>query len=164
MSMDIKAGKRKIRISLFDIVIIILIIVLAAGFVVLKNKKAGNADMKELTYQIEITGLNESFEGTINKGDKFIDKVKKFEMGEVADVTYSPDKDYAYDNTSHRKVCTEVPGRIAAYITMKAMCTDDGSSIKTDGGMEIAVGTAVSIIGPGYSGAGYIISMDRGDN
>lgn len=85
-------------------------------------------------------------------------------MGEVVDVEYLPYKDFSYDNVNHRKVYTEVPGKISAYITMKSAYVDEGNVIKTAGGLEVAVGVQVSVIGPGYSGAGYIVAIDRGDD
>ncbi len=163
--MDIKAGKRKIRISLFDIVIVILIIAMAAGFLILRNHGSGEQNSSsELVYKIELNNLDESCQGMVNTGDRIIDKIKKNDMGEVVGVEYYPYREFSYDNVNHMKVYTDVPGKITACITLKSDCTDSGASIKTSGGFEVSVGTSVSVIGPGYSGAGYIIFIDRGDN
>ena len=162
--MEIKAGGRKYRVSIFDIVIIILVIVLALGFIYMRNHSSGGAaNVIEQTYQIEISDINPNTVGMIQPGDPVIDKVKKIDMGEVVSVEYVPQKISTVDMENHRMVESVLPGKESAIITMKAECTDDGTKIATTGGYGLAVGTRVSMIGPGYSGAGYIITMDRGE-
>lgn len=161
--MEIKAGNRKFRISVFDILVIILVILLALGFVYIRHHRGGTESVMEQIYQIEINDVNPSTEGMIQPGDPVIDKVKKLDMGEVVSVEYIPETVSTLDLENHKMVESELPGKESAIITMKAECTDNGTKITTTGGYDLAVGTRVSMIGPGYSGAGYIITMDRGE-
>lgn len=162
--MEIKAGSRKFRVSIFDIIVIVLVILLALGFVYYRHHHSSTSTSYAQTYRMELTNMEENMEGKIQPGDKIIDKVKKMDMGEVVSVEYEPYTQPAEDLEDQMVVESEVPERITAIVTMQADCTDDGTKIATTSGYDLAVGTAVSVVGPGYSGSGYLISMDRSND
>ena len=81
-----------------------------------------------------------------------------------ATVEYVPYKQSVENLQDQTIVESEVPGKITANVTLKADCTDDGTKIATTSGFTLAVGTSMSVLGPGYSGSGYLISMDRSEN
>lgn len=162
--MEIKAGKRKFRVSLFDILVIVLVILLALGFVYYKNLHRSAGNTLTQTYQMELTKMDENMEGKFQPGDKIIDKVKKQELGEVVSVEYVPSTQSVENLEEQIVVESEIPGKISAIVTMKAECNDDGTKITTTSGYDLAVGTEMSVVGPGYSGSGYLISMDRSGN
>ncbi len=162
--MEIKTGNRKFRVSLFDIIVILLVILLALGFVYYKNHHGGTGGTIMQTYTMELTRMDENMEGKFQPGDKIIDKVKKQELGEVVSAEYIPCIQTVENYEEQRVVESEIPGKISAVVTMQAECIDDGTKITTTSGYDLAVGTEMSVVGPGYSGSGYLISMDRSDD
>ena len=85
----------KIRISfnLFDIIIILIVIALVAGFAVYQTRSSssgGASGTKTVQYQVEITGLTEGTGDMIREGDPIVDKVKKNGMGTVVSSEFYP--------------------------------------------------------------------------
>lgn len=158
--------KRRWKISFFDIIIIVLVIALAGAYVVHKTHSTsdGGAQTAEVTYTVEITDLEKNTEGMIKKGDSLIDKVKKYNIGKVQSVDFYPYEKSTLDENTNQYVNSVVPDRYSAAIVVKTDCVDNGASLTADGGFPIKVGHEVSLVGPGYSGSGYIISIERGDN
>ncbi len=162
--MEIKAANRKFRVSLFDIIVIILVILLALGLVYYKNHHRSTGTFITQVYQIELNNMDENMEGKFQPGDKIVDKIKKQELGEVVSAEYVPYTQSVENLEEQTYVESEVPGKISAIVTIQAECHDDGTKISTVSGFDLAVGSAMSIVGPGYSGSGYLISMDRSGN
>ena len=97
----------------------------------------------------------------IHKGDEVIDKVKKYEIGTVQKVEFYPFLRLSEDKETGRYLYAEEPDRCSASLTIKVKCQDDGDALTADSGFEIRVGQNVSLVGPGYSGAGYITNIER---
>ena len=163
--MENKSGRR-ISLNFFDILIIVVVIALAAGFIWVKTRggtegeAGGNTTVQ---YDIEIVDLTEDTQNLIREGDAVIDKVKKQDMGKVVSFEFYPMKKQAVNMETGDTVYTDVPGLYAARITLEAECSDTGSSLVTSGGFEVRAGTEVSILGPGYGGGGYVIYVARGE-
>lgn len=157
--------KKGWKVNFFDIIIIVLVIALAGAFVVYKNHKAssGAAAKKEITYTVEITDLEKNTEGMIKKGDTLVDKVKKYNIGTVESSKFYPYEKSSIDQETNEYKMSEVPDRYSAAITVKVECEDNGASYVADGGFPVRVGHEVSLLGPGYSGSGYIIGIERED-
>ena len=82
-------------------------------------------------------------------------------MGEVVSCEFYPMRKESVNLQTGDTLYPEVPGLYAAKITLKAECSDTGSSLVTGGGFEVRTGTEVSILGPGYGGGGYVINVIR---
>ena len=164
-----KEKHMKLKINFFDLVIIIVVVALAAAYAVHRigggsAVSTSSSETRELTYVLEITDLDESTESLIHKGDSLIDKVKKYEIGTVDSVKVYPYQRLTEDKDQGRYFYTEETDRCSAALTVKVKCVDDGDTLTADSGFEIRVGQSVSLVGPGYSGAGYIIGIERGDD
>ncbi len=159
---------KKLKINFFDIVIIIVVIALAGAYAV-HRAGGGSAvgtstvETKNVVYQLEITNLDKNTESLIKKGDSVMDKVKKYEIGTVQSMEFYPNKRLAEDKTNGRLIYTVEPERYSALLTIEVVCKDDGETLTSESGFEIRVGQGVSLVGPGYSGAGYITSIERDD-
>lgn len=163
--------RRKLKISFFDILIMIIVIVLAGGFVVCRagggldfNKKSSDSTETQITYTVEITDLDPSTKDLIHKGDLLIDKVKKYELGNVKKVETYPFERMTNDKINKKFVNTPDPERISALLTVKVNGSETETALTADSGFEIRVGEGVSLVGPGYVGAGYITSIERTDD
>jgi hypothetical protein len=159
---------KKLKINFFDIVIIIVVIALAGAYAVHRmggGSAVGSSavETKKIVYKLEITDLDKNTEGLIKKGDSVMDKVKKYDVGTVKSVEFYPSKRLAEDKENAALVYTEEPDRYSALLTIEVVCKDDGDTLTSESGFEIRVGQGVSLVGPGYSGAGYITSIERDD-
>lgn len=158
----------KIRISfnLFDIIIILIVIALVAGFAVYQTRSSssgGASGTKTVQYQVEITGLTEGTGDMIREGDPIVDKVKKNGMGTVVSSEFYPMTKQVVDLETGNTLYSEVPGQYSALITIEAVCSDSGTALTTDGGFVVRAGEDASIIGPGYSGGGFVVNVMRGE-
>ena len=163
--MENKSGRR-ISLNFFDIIIIVVVIALAAGFIWIKagrGQEGGAGGNTTVQYDIEITNLTADTQNLIAEGDAIIDKVRKQHMEKVVSFEVYPMKKDAVNLETGDTVYTEVPGLYAAKITLEAECSDTGSALVTGGGFEVRTGTEVSILGPGYGGGGYVIDVVRGE-
>ena len=161
-----KKSEFKISFNLFDIIIIIVVIALAAGFAVFQMRSGSSGSqtgMKTVQYQVEITGLTAGTGEMIREGDKIVDKVKKNGMGTVVSSEFYPMTKEVVDLETGNTLYNEVPDEYSALITIEAECTDTESALTTDGGFVVRAGEDASIIGPGYSGGGFIVNVMRGE-
>ncbi len=157
---------RKISFNFFDIIIIAVVILLAAGFIFIKMRGGESGEipqMQTVQYKIEITNVAEGTKDLIQPGDKIVDKVKKQDMGTVVSSRFYPQQKSAVNLETGDLVFTDVPGVYAAEITLEAECSESVSSFVTGGGYEVKVGTQVSILAPGYGGSGYVVDIVRGE-
>ena len=163
--MDNKTSGRKLPLNLFDIIIIVLVIAIAAGLIYVKTRsveKGGDAD-STVEYSIELSSMSDRTEGMIKPGDKIEDKIKKLYMGEVKSVEFYPSTKEATDYETGDTVYTELPGLISARVVLTADCRQTESTITVNGGYVVRIGTEVSVLGPGYAGAGYVVGIERGE-
>ena len=161
-----KASGRKLPLNLFDIIIIVLVIALAAGFIFVRlqgSKSADSGSSGTVEYSIELSTIAENTEGMIKPGDKIEDKIKKLYMGTFKSVEFYPATKEATDYTTGNTVYTEVPGMISARVELTADCKETDTAITVNGGYVVRIGTEVSVLGPGYSGSGYVLGVKRGE-
>ena len=152
-----KASGRKLPLNLFDIIIIVLVIALAAGFIFVRlqgSKSADSGSSGTVEYSIELSTIAENTEGMI---------IKKLYMGTVKSVEFYPATKEATDYTTGNTVYTEVPGMISARVELTADCKETDTAITVNGGYVVRIGTEVSVLGPGYSGSGYVLGVKRGE-
>ena len=153
-------GKRPLRISLFDIIIIAIIICCGFAVYFLTGKEVA-AQTKKLRYTIELTDLPEGFSEKIEVGDSITDNIKNYHMGTVVDVEAEPYKKLLEDPVNGRKVEAEIPGRETAVITLEADVTESDSELRVNGSYLVRTGLEVAAKGPGYAGNGYILTIER---
>ncbi len=158
---------RKISFNFFDIIIVIIIIALAAGVCLIKMKASDTGSSVgssgTVEYTIELNELESDPSDIIHEGDELIDKIKKNTMGTVKSFKVKHMEKYGNDADGNT-VLSEVPDLYAADIVLEAECTESDSDITTTGGYKVKVGQSVNILGPGYTGTGYVIDIARADS
>ena len=157
--------KFKWKINLFDIIIILII--LAVGAFALwyfyKPADASNASVSAdgtVTYIAEFTDLPKNTADLIKSGDLLTDNVQKKTVGTVKSVEVFPFTISTKDYETGNMFDSVVPDKYAAKVTIEAPCTENEKEIQVDG-YTVRVGNEISFVGPGYSGVGYIISIER---
>lgn len=163
--MENKSGRR-ISFNFFDIIIIVLVIALAAGFIWFQKRDSSSGDaagMQKVQYQVEITNLTADMSELIKAGDTIVDKIKKQEMGKVVTAEVYPMKKAAVNMQTGDTLYSDLPDEYSALITLETECRDTGSALASDSGYQVRVGTDVSILGPGYGGGGFVVNVMRGD-
>ena len=158
--------RTKLKINFFDILIIVVVIALAGAYAVHRigggsAVNSSSAETRNVVYTLELTDLDENTKSLIHKGDEVIDKVKKYEIGTVQNVEFYPFQRLTENKDSGQYYFVDEADRCSASLTEEVRCQDDGNTLTADSGFEIRVGQSVSLVGPGYSGAGYITGIER---
>ena len=158
-----KMGKRPLRVTIFDIVI--LLIILGVGFAVyFLGGKEASAQTVPLRYTIELTDLPEGFSEKIQVGDAITDNIKNYAMGNVVAVEAQSYKKLLDDVENSRVVEAEIPGRETVVITLEAQVTETESEYRVNGSYLVRSGLEVAAKGPGYAGTGFILTVERQGN
>ena len=156
----------KVKLNVFDIVIICLAIAAVAVFYfVFSGATAAGVTSQQSTvrYTVQLDNAPDGTANMIDIGDALQDNVKKFSIGSVTGVEFSQATTLTEDHENGGFVDSPVPGHESIRISIEAPAVETDRSITVGGGFVVRVGAPVSVTGPGYAGAGYIIEIERGD-
>ena len=166
--MEQNNGKFRLRLNLFDG--LVLIVALAVGAFLLWNafKPASSAPSGEtsaasstIRYTIRFQRLLEGTGSLIQPGDALVDTIKNYKLGNVVSVEVVPNEYQILDQEDREYVLTQTPGYEDALVTVETTCTDSSDTLLLDGGYTLRVGATAYIRGSGYMGSGPIISIER---
>lgn len=164
----------KWKLNLFDIVLLAVVVVAAGGLLAWKfmgsnqtvvDPNSGVTVPKgthTVRYVVELEQLHQQTADMIAVGDEVYERTKKELMGTVQSVEVAPARTLTKNELEGTFQFAEVPERynVVMEITAQAVENDDG--IVLESGLEVRAGTSVRVFGPGYYGAGYILSVERG--
>ena len=164
----------KWKLNLFDIVLLAVVVVAAGGLLAWKfmgsnqtvvDPNSGVTVPKgthTVRYVVELEQLHQQTADMIAEGDVVYERTKKELMGTVQSVEVAPARTLTKNELEGTFQFAEVPERynVVMEITAQAVENDDG--IVLESGLEVRAGTSVRVFGPGYYGAGYILSVERG--
>lgn len=159
--------KPKIKINIFDVLIIILVIIL--GYVVLRLSNADGGGATVLTsgtpvtvrYTLELSDLPESLINAIKPGDSLSEAVEKRSIGTVVSVDIGPYMTTSKNSYTGDFILTEEPGRYTATIIVELKnAVDTGSEIDAQGFI-LRANSNPSVLGPGYAALGFITGIER---
>lgn len=161
------------QLTLFDIVIIAIVVVIGAVLVWFTGMAGGSGSSGEesqgsstsgtLRYTIELRQMVGESAYLIQEGDALVDGVRKYNMGTVVSVEVGDSITYSHDMENGTYVPVTVPGYLTATVVVESPYTDNGTEIVVDGGYVIRSGVSVQVRGPGYAGSGEILTLERGD-
>jgi hypothetical protein len=165
--MENKPIKPRMKISIFDI-IIIAVVIIAAGVLIFVWRPSGKSSGTAIVttpvhYSIELSGMVQGAAEKIKEGDTIMDIDKKFIMGKVESVAIAPATTPGKDLNTGDTVSALVPGKETATIELVCDAAASETEVKAVSGYVIRVGNEVHAAGPGYAGAGYVIGIDRED-
>ena len=160
-------SKRKIRINAMDFVILAVIAAAAAlllyVFVWSDAGESAQPETMELTYVVEIVGMDEQFENAVQDGDRVEDAVKRGLLGTVSGTPEVRDTLKAeYDQDTRSEVYVKVPGKSNLYVTITAdaAVTPQGYMVN---GQYVYVGAPMSMLFPNLKCDGYCIQLDAAE-
>jgi len=159
-----KSGKRKFRFNIIDLILLVVILSASAALIYIfmpaKAQDNDNASQNiNITYQLYVKKVPDVLEGKINIGDNVVDSVTLYNIGEVADVTYTKSVHAGVDKSEGKYVYSEYPGMIDIYVTVSADAVKTDSAI-TVNGFTVAVGKEIPFRVPGYTGIAYCTIID----
>ena len=155
-------NKKKFRVNIFDIVIIVVVIVLVAGFYVFTHKDAGSAvNTEKMTYVIEINKAVPGMEDNIQIGSKLVENTKNHHIGEVKDFEVVPYTKITpdFENNIYRDSVDPTCNRV--LLTVEADVAPSGNSLAVDGQFVVRAGMEIFVKGEGFAGEGYVVEIKR---
>lgn len=162
-----KAKKFKWKISIFDIIIIAVVIV--AAFLFLKLTNRGNTTVitnttsTTIKYKVELDYMIPGAAEMIQVGDELNDGTTNVYIGKVLSVDVAPTTASVKNNNTGEFFIQEVPEKYTATIMIEAPAEITDQTITVNSSYLIRVGKSARVRGPGYAGTGSIIGIDRGD-
>ncbi|MBQ3135208.1 MAG: DUF4330 family protein [Oscillospiraceae bacterium] len=164
----------KWKLNLFDIGLLVVVLVAAAGLLAWKfvgsrqtavDPNSGLSvpkGMQVVHYVVELEQVHKETADMIALGDTIYERTKKELMGTVESVEVSPARTLTKNELQGTFQFVEVPERYNVLMNVTAQATDTEEGIVLESGLEVRAGTSVRVFGPGYYGAGYILSVERG--
>lgn len=162
---------RRLRLNFFDIGLIAVVVLAAAVFVGMKFMSGpAPADpavglpvnMQTVRYVVELEQLHKQTVDMVGVGDRIYERTKREDMGTVLEVQVNDATTLTKNELDGTFQFVEVPERYNVIMTVESKCTVSDGAIVLDSGLEVRAGTSVRVLGPGYYGAGYILSVERG--
>lgn len=165
--MESNTPKFRLRLNLFDG--IVLVLALAVGALLLWSAlkpaaPAGDApaaNTATIRYTVRFQKWLEGTGALVEEGDKLVDNIKNYELGQVVSAEVVPAMSLQLDVNSRQYVQTTIPGYEDVLVTVEAPCTVTDEAITLGGGYVLRVGGVAYIRGEGYMASGPIIAMER---
>jgi len=161
-------GKMRLRLNIFDVVIIVCAIIAAVLIINYSSRSDSGASIipagsqETITYILELQGMRYGSAELIQVGDTLIDKVERRALGTIVSFELIPATTLQSTVTTGDRVIVEIPERTDAILTIRAQATVTDSQISVDG-FAVRVGARVSANGPSYNGLGFVSYVERSD-
>ena len=160
--------KMKIKLNLFDIIILALVVLGGLAFFAITNmSRSGGVALPTSTstrtvrYTIELASMLEETADLISVGDVIVDRIEKRTLGKVVNIEIVPAVIPVKDIFTGEQLLEAQPNRLTANLTLEATAAETASSLTVDGGFIVRAGVQVTVNGPGYAGMGYVLSVER---
>ena len=161
-------GKMKLRLNVFDVVIIVCAIIAAVLIINYSSRSDSGASIipagsqETITYTLELQGMRYGSAELIQVGDALIDNVERRALGTIVSIELMPAMMLQSSLATGDRVIVEVPERVDAILTVMAQATVTDSQISVDG-FALRVGARASVNGPSYNGTGFVAYVERSD-
>ena len=164
----------KWKLNLFDIGLLVVALMAAVGLLAWKFVGSNQTEVDPnsgvtvpkgthvVRYVVELEQVHKQTADMIAVGDEIYERTKKELMGTVETVEVSPAKTLTKNELQGTFQFVEVPERYNVVMNVTAQAVDNEDGIVLESGLEVRAGTSVRVLGPGYYGAGYILSVERG--
>lgn len=165
--MEQNTHKFRLRLNLFDAIVLIVVLLAGGAFAWLSLRSAqsdGTASAAQtVQYTVVFQKMAQGDSQLIQPGDKLEDAVKNYSLGTVVSVEAKPAVTQVLDEVNRRYVDAELEGFEDVYVTVESSCTDNGEKLVLGGGYDFRVGQIAYVRGPGYMGSGPVTAIERGN-
>ncbi len=155
-------AKRRFRFNFIDALLLLILFAAMAllGYIFLWKGEAPaqEAAKTEIVYVIETKEIREELRGLVNVGDKIVDTVGHYALGEVINVQYSDMIYSGLNEATGQVVNSPFPNHVKVAITVRASA-DVSDSAYSIGGYRMSVGTKVYFRVPHFTFSGYCVSL-----
>ena len=145
-----KNGKIAGKISIIDILVILLVIVVIAGIAVRYGSKITTAVRSSEKFEYTVDALE-------RKG-RITDKKSEKDLGNIVDVRYEPAKMQS-TTANGRVVMPVMPDRYTCYVTIQAVGRESDDNYVLDDSTELSVGRDVELYSKYVKTSGTIESV-----
>lgn len=160
MSEKIKQ-KKKYRFNFVDffIILVIVAVLLVAGYFTVFNKSSVSSDKVDIEYVIELKTIKDIFVDKIQEGNEVIETVRSENIGTVVDIAVETAKTTTQNAATGQLQEVSYPEELKDIrITIrKEVSVDDG--IYMMNGVELHVGSHINFRVPNYVGSGYCVQI-----
>lgn len=165
--------KKKItwKLNLFDVGLIVLVLAAVAVVAVLKLGGSSTPTIDPVTsapvpesvrYEVQLEQVLPQTAEMIAEGQHLYERTKKEDMGVIESFEITPAQTLTKNEIEGTYNFVTVPERVDVTMILSAPATFQSGAITLSSGLEVRAGTAVRVFGPGYYGAGYVLSIERG--
>lgn len=155
-----KNGKIGGKVSIIDILVIILIVAVIAGIGVRYGSKITGAvrSSEKFEYVLRIESVRGYTVDALQKMGKITDKKSEKDLGEIVDVRY--ENATQQSTTADGKVVKpELPDRYTCYVTIQAVGRESDDNYVLDDSTELSVGRTVDLYSKYVKTSGTIESV-----
>lgn len=162
--MEQKTPKFRLRLNLFDALVLIAALAAAAvmGWLALRPQETETPAARTVEYTVVFQRVPEGNGALVQPGDQITDTVRNYAMGTVTSVRTEP---AVYQALNQEEGCYQdsvVAGYEDVYVTIESACTDRGDALILSSGYDdLRVGHTAYMRGPGYLGVGPIVEIVR---
>lgn len=164
--MEQNKHKFRLRLNLFDC-IVILIAVAVAGFLLWSRLKPADTAAvpaaEKLRYTICLQKVIDGASEQMGAGDKLVDAVKKYDLGQVVSVEARPATKSIINEEQRCYVTADIPGYEDVFLVVESTAAIGEEKVLVGSGYELHVGEEIFVRGPGYLGSGVVYAMERGN-
>jgi|LSQX01.3.fsa_nt_gb ABC-type glucose/galactose transport system permease subunit len=157
-------GKIKGKVSIVDIVVVLLILFLAAGifYKFYFVEKGGYAEFDNLQYKVEVKGIRQQSVDAITLESKLFESETDVFMGTIIEKVVEPELDYLALNDG-TMVQAEKPGRYIVTLTIDVDGVENDHGFFAQGSTELKIGSSVWLKNQLISFEGTVQKIKRGE-
>ena len=164
--MESKTPKFRVRLNLFDGIVLVLALLVGALvlWMALKPAPAPAADPVEQTplrYTVRFQRFRESGGEMVQVGDRLMDVTKYCDLGTVVDKQVVPSQALVLNQEEQRYVLATVPDCEDILVTVETTYPENEEQILIEGELLLRVGASLYIRGEGYMASGPVVAIER---
>lgn len=164
--MEQKKEKMKVRLNLFDAVVLLVVLVVGAVFVwqTLQNSaNSSTVNTQTLYYTVLLKEMKEGTDTFVQEGGRLEDAVKNYNLGVIQSKLVMPTEKQVLNHAEKTYVTSYLEGYDDVEVVVKVEAVETDSALLVDGSYELRVGNFMYLRGEGYMASGYVTKIERGD-
>ena len=164
--MEPNTPKFRLRLNLFDAIILVLVLVVGGVLAWLTLRPAAQETAapdvaSTVRYTVRFQRWAEGSSSLIQAGDQLTDNIKNYAMGTVVSFEAVPAVTQLLNQETRQYEDAPIKGYEDILVTVESPCTESDTGFILDGGYELRVGITTYIKGEGYMASGPVVAVER---